>query len=235
MSLLTLAQDVVALIGIEADPPSSVIGNSNTAISQLGSLAQIEGDELARIHDWQVLNRTLTITGDATTEFWDLPDDFDRFLRDAPLWQESRPFFPLDGPVLDQEFLGYQTNNQEPPFPIWRLVENTIDIWPVLASGDVVNGEYRTKYWVTDSTGDVEKARITSDSDEFLLPERVMVLGVVWRWKRAKGLEYAEDFRSYQMSRLQATMTDGGQKTSRLSQGPAAAGPRRRNAYRVLP
>lgn len=235
MSLLTLAQDVVALVGLDATPPSTVIGNDNAAISQITSLAQVEGDELSRVHDWQSLNRTLTITGDGSTEFWTLPSDFDRFLRDAPLWRESQPFLPLDGPVLDQDFLGYQTNQTEPPFPIWRLVENTIDIWPVLDSGDVVNGEYRTKYWVTDSTGTTEKARITVDSDEFLIPERLLVLGVVWRWKKAKGLEYGQDYQTYQMSKLQATMTDGGQRTARLSQGPVMWKDRRKNAYRVLP
>jgi hypothetical protein len=37
-----------------------------------------------------------------------------------------------------------------------------------------------------------------SDDDKFALDERVLKLGMIWRWKSQKGSPYAEDMGSYE-------------------------------------
>ena len=67
------------------------------------------------------------------------------------------------------------------------------------------------------------------------VPERLITLGVVWRWKRAKGLDYAEEFRTYQYQRLQAANRNSGVRVLELatSFGSSHMRDRRRNAYSV--
>ena len=39
-----------------------------------------------------------------------------------------------------------------------------------------------------------------------------MLVGLRWRWKKEKGLDYAEDFRTYEMQVEDAIGRDGGRK-----------------------
>lgn len=78
MSLLTIVQDAMSLCGLMA--ASQVYGTNDPNSSQFIALAQIEGDELARFHDWRSLKVLAQLTGDGTSTLWDLPEDFDRFM-----------------------------------------------------------------------------------------------------------------------------------------------------------
>ena len=42
------------------------------------------------------------------------------------------------------------------------------------------------------------KAEATADSDVPVIPERVITLGTIWRWKQARNFEYAEEMRAYE-------------------------------------
>ena len=38
----------------------------------------------------------------------------------------------------------------------------------------------------------------TSDTDTTELNEELLTLSLIWRWNRAKGLDYAEDMRNFE-------------------------------------
>jgi hypothetical protein len=40
----------------------------------------------------------------------------------------------------------------------------------------------------------------------------------VWRWKQAKGFDYSEAFRTYEINRARAASSDGGRETIRISE-----------------
>src|SRR3546814_3845312 len=52
---------------------------------------------------------------------------------------------------------------------------------------------YISKRWARDAGTDGYKAAFTSDSDTFLLPERLLTLGLVWRWRENKKLDATGD------------------------------------------
>lgn len=211
MSLLTLVQDAATLVGIEA--PSAVASATDVTTAQLRVLAQQEGDELSRAFDWRRLKVQATITGDGTTEYWDLPDDFDRQMAGDNLWLTSAPLIPLSGPVSDEEMLAMKSAPARPIRPIWRYFGDQLQIWPYLTSMQSCSLEYRSSHWISSSDGDTVRARWQADTDYALVPERIMTLGLIWRWKRAKGLDYAEEFNTYQMERTKAERADGGFRT----------------------
>lgn len=215
MSLLTLIQDAAILVGI--DEPSAVASSSEAEIKQLRVISQQEGDELSRSHDWRKLKVQASITGDGVSEYWDLPDDWDRQQAGDNLWQQDSPHLPLIGPITDEEMLALKASTSEPSRPAWRYFGDQIQIWPILDSGEVIRMEYRSSHWIISSDGDTVRNRWVADTDTALIPERIMTLGIVWRWKAYKGLDYAQSFQTYQMERMKAARVDGGFRTLRMS------------------
>ena len=208
MSLLTVITDAMSICGLEA--ATSAYGSSDPTVAQFVALAQVEGDELSRFHDWRRLKTAGTITGDGTTTLWPLPSGFDRLAPGSPFWSTEDAGDALDGPISDADLVALKAMDTDPPDPVWRLVGTNIEIWPALENAEVVNYEYRSEYWILDNNGSTTKARWTADVDTALVPERLITLGLVWRWKQAKGLEYSEAFRSYQIERTRQSMVDGG-------------------------
>lgn len=58
-----------------------------------------------------------------------------------------------------------------------------------------------------------------------LLPEELLLMGLRWRWKKEEGLEYAEDFRSYEMQVKDALSRDGAKRTLNMGDNLRGNGP----------
>lgn len=52
---------------------------------------------------------------------------------------------------------------------------------------------------ITSSTAPVYKFTFTADTDVALIDEKLLTTGLEWRWLKSKGLDYAEEFRRYEM------------------------------------
>jgi hypothetical protein len=88
---------------------------------------------------------------------------------------------------------------------------------PVPPAGDTYAFEYISNNWVLDAT-DVEKAAFTADTDTAILDEELITLGVIWRFLKAKGFDYAEAFRTYELQVSQALARDGSKRTLNFTQ-----------------
>jgi hypothetical protein len=91
----------------------------------------------------------------------------------------------------------------------YRLRGGQLIIYPTATAGDSVYFEYVSKNWCSNAAGDTFYTRITHDDDLVLLDEEALTLGVKWRWLKAKGLEYAEDFNTYEAHVADLTTRDG--------------------------
>jgi hypothetical protein len=216
MTLLSIVQDAMTLCGL--DSPTSVYSSTDATSRQFMAFAQVEGDELSRFHDWRALKVLGTFTGDGSSTVFDLPTDFDRFLPGYAMWLENSPALPLEGPVTDEKMLAFKVAEYNPIRSIWRFFGDQIEFFPALSSSAVVQTEYRSSYWIIDTTLTTRRARWAADTDLAVIPDRLIVLGIVWRWKKAKGFDYSEDFTSYQIERTRATMSDGGKAVIRMSE-----------------
>ena len=67
---------------------------------------------------------------------------------------------------------------------------------------------YQSSYWVKKADGTVTDT-MRNDSDTSLLPERCIMLGVVWRWLQRNGLPYQQDYLAYQQAVSQYAARDG--------------------------
>ncbi|QKK24654.1 hypothetical protein [Rhizobium hidalgonense] len=205
MSLLTIIQNVCA--EIDLDPPTAVMSSADPQIMQLRILSTRAGRDLMREHDWSALSvdRQFTATG-VNPEPAEPPADWDRFAANAKIWNASR-LWQLNGPVEPQTWQRQTILNSNPVPQIWRLAGGKLDIYPN-AAGETIRYEYISGFWVAVNGGVSFAGNWANDTDTARFPEDLLELSLIWRWKRAKGLDYGEEIASFQRAKEAAIGAD---------------------------
>lgn len=215
MSLLTLVQNSAKELGLTS--PSTAYASTDQQVIQLVSLAQREGIELMQDFDWQVLTTEKTFTSvalaDQTTASA-IPSDFDRFVPET-FFNRTRKH-AVFGPVSAQDWQFTQAVVATTLVESFRQRGNAILITPTPTAGDTYAFEYISNKWC-ESSGGTDQSAWAADTDVGLLPENVMTLGVIWRFLRAKGFDYAEAFRTYEMAKSKAQGKDGGKRRMNMA------------------
>ncbi len=214
MSLLDIVQDAAVLCNLPA--PTSVISSSDPNVPLLLRLANQEGRELSRRHDWQALLVDFTQTSVATEKQTALPTDYDRLTAYPEVWNRSLGL-PYNGPTSPRTWgtlKGLAVTSAQPGW--WRLTSSsvspfgpTIEITPAPTAGETLAFYYLTNTWCR-SSAFVDQDSWESDTDEALIPDRLITLGMVWRYKQAKGLDYAENMSTYEREVERACSRDKG-------------------------
>jgi hypothetical protein len=216
MSLLTLTQSACDRIGVAR--PSQIIGSSDQQTRSLLGLAGQEGVELARRHSWQALITEATFVTTATeTQSGAIPADFSRFVPDT-FWNRTRNW-RVAGPVSPQRWQAIKSGLIVQPWGSFRQRGNTLLLSPVPSAGDTIAFEYVSDYWCENAAGTVGRAMWEADDDVARLDEELISLGVVWRFQRARGLDYSESFRTYETEVVRMMARDGGQATLDMGMG----------------
>lgn len=209
MTLLSIVQDACDRLGLVR--PDAAYTSSDQQIIQLVALAQQEGRELAARHDWQVLTAEQTFTATATeTQSSALPSDFDRIVNGS-FFNRTRKR-PVHGPLSAQEWQFAKGVVTTTIIEAWRQRGGDILITPTATAGDSYAFEYVSDLWCRDSGGTGQNAW-ASDTDTGKLPEEIITDGVVWRFLKAKGFDYAEEFRTYEVRVRQFAAREGGKVT----------------------
>jgi hypothetical protein len=205
--------------------PTSVIGSADQQVRQLLALAQQEGKELARRYPWQVIVKEKTITATATeTQTSAIPSDFDRFVSDT--FYNRTKNRKVEGPLNAQEWADYKASVSTVLFDAFRVRGDSLLLAPTPSAGDTYAFEYVSTWWVATAAASTTPAQATwlADGDVGILSEEIMTLGVVWRFLRAKGLDYAEAFRSYEIAVTQRQGWDGGKRIVNMARGGFPSG-----------
>ncbi|MGR9188993.1 phage adaptor protein [Rhizobium leguminosarum] len=205
MSLLTIIQNVCA--EIDLDPPTAVMSSADPQIMQLRILSTRAGRDLMREHDWSTLmaQRQFTTTG-ANPEPAEPPGDWDRFVANSKIWNASR-LWSLNGPVEPQSWQRNTVLNSNPVPQIWRMFGGKLDIHPN-APGETMEYAYISGFWVAVNGGTTTAGTWANDTDTARFPEDLLELSLIWRWKRAKGLDYGEEIASFERSKEAAIGAD---------------------------
>jgi len=196
--------------------PTAVAASTEQRLLKMLALANEEGQELAARHDWQVLTKEATFTTVAVESQGAVSsiintatsgDVMDHIVNNT-IWNRDlrRPVF---GPLDNQQWQQLKALNINGPWNQFRIRGGNIIFIPVPAAGNTCAFEYTSKMWATDSTGATLKSAFTVDTDVSLLDDRLITLGLVWRYKQSNGLEYAEDFNKYEIAVTDAMGKDG--------------------------
>lgn len=196
MSVLGACQG--AAIRLLGQRPESLFSTTEQFPLELAELANETAAAIAKAHDWRALATLQTLTGDGTTTAFALPADYDRMPIKAGVFS-SRSACPLS-PVCDlDQWLDMQITGAFGTPGFWMILGGAMQILPAMAAGETAKFYYQSRHAVAKSGG-AAQATFTSDADTFRLSECLLTLGVIWRWKQLKGLEYAEDLRNFELA-----------------------------------
>ena len=207
MTLLSIVQDACDDIGFP--DPSTVVGNSKAG--QYLRLANREIEALSK-HPWEVLVKEHTFDLVAADQDYALPADY-RFLVPSTQWNRD-----------SQRRIVWITSEEWQFFKGWTTVNGLslrarirggeFEFEQTIASGDAgitIAYEYVSKYPV-ETSGGTAKQKFTVDDDVSLIDEELVTLGLIWRIKKAKGLDWQPDFSEYKYQVDLAKARSGGSR-----------------------
>jgi len=154
---------------------------------------------------------------------YDLPSDIRSFIN-ATYWDRNFRW-PMLGPLSPVEWEVIVSGiSPVGPRIRFRVVNNKMEIQPLPGTSqtDQIAYEYVSNAWCTDSSGVARTAvggvcRFAADTDLYRWPENTLRLGVKWRFLRAKGLDYSDELRQYEMARDFQLSVSGGSRSLRMN------------------
>ena len=175
------AEDVLihVLLAVGLDRPGAQLTAGDFEIDQIKAFMNEAGTDIARRAQWSGLFKTHTIEGEVSAV--DLPEDFYQMAQNGAVRLNKEGFYPVL-PVLAPEqwaFLSMRPSAQAH----YHLSQGQVQFSPALDEDGAVM-LYLSSWWVEG------KGAISQNSDEILIPERLVEKGTVWRWKRQKGMTY---------------------------------------------
>jgi len=204
MSLLTMTRNAANRLGLAQ--PTSVVNSTDPNAVVLLAMAQEEGKTLARRHEWQVLQTEYTFPTVNGTVSYALPTDLDRILKETVFNRTSRR--RMVGDLTPQQWQETQASLVTMVNPAFRIRGNLFLISPTPSAAETIAYEYMTNKWCQ-SSGLTAQAEWSADTDTGLLSEDLMTLGIIWRYRMAKGLDYGEQMNTYEMEVAKAIFNDG--------------------------
>lgn len=197
MSLLTIIQYMCGRTGVPV--PSTIVSNPDVQVLQMLRLLEEEGDDLAQRGPWESLTNEASLTTTATEDqglMTTIASNGFRYIKNQTIWSRTRKL-PVCGPLDPQEWQMLKALVVTGPYYQFRIRGGRLLVNPV-PPVESWYFEYISKFWITNAAGTVYKQYFTVDTDVCLLAEELLLAGLRWRWKKEKGLDYAEDFRTYE-------------------------------------
>jgi len=208
MALIDIVQNAASRLGLKQ--PVAVVGSTDLTAQILLSLANQEGDELARYHDWQdmIVQREF-FSLNQVEQTGALPDDYDHLAYNVEIWDRTNNL-RFTGPTPQRVWQQLQTGVTGGVAGWWRLIGGELNIYPAQAENNTIAFEYISKNWCKSASG-TPQAAFEDDTDVAIIPERLITLGVVWRFQQSRGFaQYAESMATYEREKEKAAARDRG-------------------------
>lgn len=202
MTVLSVCQD--AAIFLNQTEPTTLFSTSDSFAKEIRACANESAVAIAEAYDWQILTKLATVTGDGADTSFPLPTDYDRMVMKTNLAGSQSNIDLVKSRDLDQ--WAYFQNHGATSVPgHWLILGGEIQFSPAPA----LNVQY-SYYYMTKNVVSGSKVAFTADADVFVLPERLLKLDVIWRWRSMKRLEYAEDMENFNIAMSKAITKDKG-------------------------
>jgi hypothetical protein len=164
-------------------------------------------------HDWRDLTILATCQGDGTTVVFpfapSLAPDYERLIKGAKLHSLRFKNATFRAAKDLDEWLFLKDNLLVGSPGNWVILNRSVQIFPPMPVNDTARFYYISNYYAL-SGGGTPQAAFLADTDTFALDERLLRLGIIWRWRASKRLEYAEDLKNYEIAKQAAMGKDKG-------------------------
>jgi hypothetical protein len=219
-TLLDLVKQATNEISIPE--PSQLFGAQDDTSKQLLALAQREAKDFSIMAKsqggWSALRTDYTFTTVTGQASYALPADFEYFVN-RTFWDGSMRW-ELLGPIdaVEKQILRYGIIANGPRAKFY-VKGKTIYINPTPDNDtDVIAFDYYSNAFCTSDMG-FDQSLWTADTDTYKLDEDCFVEGIKWRFLRAKGLDYAQEYQDYQDDCQRVMSRDGGARDLPLAGG----------------
>lgn len=236
MTILSVAK--LAAVKLNRAQPTTLFSTTDSFAAELLLAAQETAESLVKEeHDWRDLTALATCQGDASTVVFPLATvapGYERLIKNAKLHSLRFRNATFRAAKDLDEWLFFKDNLLVGSPGNWVLLNKSVQIFPAMPVNDTGRFYYISNNYAL-SAGAVAQSSFLADTDTFALDERLLRLGIVWRWRADKRLEYAEDLQNYEIAKAAAMGKDKGNQAivvgrQRVSNGanvayPAMLGP----------
>lgn len=199
MTLLEMVQQVRGRLGQPI--PASVAGNPDPGIIQTLGLMNEFLDDLVIRKVWQSNTQQATFVSIAAESQGNLstlfPLGYEGLIADT--FYNRTTILPVRGGLSSSEWALRKAAGITGPLPAFRIQNNKLLLNPIPAAGQTFAVEYFSSYFVYNSADVAYRRYWLKDADTCLLDDALPMAYLKWAWKAAKGLDYAEDFRKYEL------------------------------------
>lgn len=194
MSLLTICQNVCAVVGWPR--PNAIAANTDATAQQIFALANLELQRLSERFCWPHLEVEYPFATAAGQSTYYFPADF-RVLAENAIFDASE-YYAVKGSqglpywqLLKYGKLGSLARTR------FRVVyPDGVEITPAPVNVRNFIAVYYSKNYAANSAGGATP-RYVADSDVSRIPEQYIELGLMWRFRRAKGLDFSAELAEY--------------------------------------
>ncbi len=205
--------------GVTTAASAVITGMSSTTgivagMIAVGSTIAVGSAVLSVDSSTQVTLDTACLTTSSTasmtfgTQDYALPSDFEYFLTQT-FWDKTYRW-QLLGPLEAQEknVIKYGISPVGPRRRFW-IRNNRMYLNPIPTNiTDQIAYDYLSNAWCA-SSGGTAQTKWTADTDTYSLDEDCFILGLKYRFLRAKGLDYSEEFETYTKAANRVMARDG--------------------------
>lgn len=208
---LAIVRSVAPRLGIAT--PNTATGSTDVQVQQLLALVNEEGQELAARFDWQELTHEVTFPASGIQTQGSISEliadnyngsvAFRKILNDT-IWNITKRV-RICGPMSAADHsLATAAATAVGPWSDYRIRGGALLLYPPATALDSLRFEFAADSWAMNAAGDTYKSAFSADDDTSILDSRLIELGTIWRWKAAKGLDYAQNYQNYENAVLDA-------------------------------
>jgi hypothetical protein len=207
MTFLVAAQNAaVQLIGKK---PATFFSSTGQFELEICTLANEIVADLVTDKDWRKLTVLKQMVGDGSTVGFDIPEDYDHMPKGMQVHNAQFLTWNYLSAGNLNEWLNYVNGNPLPSPGAWIILDGQMQFNPPVASGTTAQYYYISNQIINDGLGGT-RSTFSDDNQTLVYPERLLTLGLIWRWRAMKRLEYAEDLRNFEKYKDQVAGDDKG-------------------------
>lgn len=216
MTFLTAAQS--AAIRLISKKPTTFFSATDAFSLEICDLANEIATDLMKSQEWRVLTTLKEMNGDGTVTAFDLPDDFDRLTVGGRVFRGKWPEWDY-APVQDLNQWRDLVNGEPTVSPgFWIILGGQMQFQPAITAGETAQFYYISKNIVASKAG-APQAQFLKDDDTLRVDERLLTLGLIWKWRENKGIPRPGDQENYEKALSEVTGKDRGSQIIRVGRG----------------
>lgn len=220
MALLDVINATCDELGVNRCNTPIMSQSDRQTLQFLALLKRLGYRELPAAWDWEALITSTTVTTVASQASYSLPADFANFIDDTQWFTTSK--VPLWGPLNQPDWARNEFGmTSVGPYYRFQIRGGALLLQPTpTTAGQTVNYYYLSNAWIrpAGSTTASRVASFTADTDTFVFDEPLLISGLVYLWKRAKGFDFSAEQDAYEALLNVAKCNDRGVRS--LSMDP---------------